>query len=112
MRNLVMVTLAALSFAAFGSANAEGLFTKVDTYTLEGMGGVRASGSPVNIYQVNIPGFNNLADCTAALQALKDRDYPGTSGSSSTIISTLYVSFEGTCHKVKAIIPVMDQPAS
>lgn len=106
-----MTVFAASWFMLFGgTASAEGLFTKVDSYTLEGMGGVRASGSPVNIYQVNVPGFHSLADCQAALQLLKDRDYPATSGSSSTIIGALYSSFEGTCHKVKVVVPVDSQP--
>ena len=111
MSKFLMTIFAASFFMLFGgSASAEGLFTKVDSYTLEGMGGVRASGSPVSIYQVNLPGFHSLVDCQAALQTLKDRDYPGTSGSSSTIITPLYSSFEGTCHKVKVVVPVDSQP--
>lgn len=107
-----MTVFAATWFVLFGgSASAEGLFTKVDSYTLEGMGGVRPQNSSVlSIYQANIPGFHSLVDCQAALQALKDRDYPAATGTSLTQVAALTSSFEGTCHKVKVVVPVDSQP--
>ena len=91
MSKFLMTIFAASFFMLFGgSASAEGLFTKVDSYTLEGMGGVRPQNSSVlSVYQVNVPGFHSLVDCQAALQALKDRDYPAATGTSMTQVSAL-----------------------
>lgn len=93
---LLIVVLTSLMF--IGSANAEGLFTKVDSYTLEGLGTVRASNNATfNFYTANVPGFHTLADCEAAIQTIKERTYTGA-----------YATFAGNCHKVKVVVPVLN----
>ena len=103
----VMLLIVSVSMLFITSANASGNpYVKVDSWTLGGFAGVRQTSGPVAIVPINIPGFGTEAACLEAITDIQNRTYPGTSGSSSTIIGTLYASFSGTCHNVKAVVPI------
>lgn len=106
---MIVFVLISTLFMVTAHASSHG-FVKVDSYTLEGFAGIRQQSGPVSIHQINIPGFGTEADCMEALTDIQNRTYPSTSGSSSTIIGALYASFNGTCHRVRVVVPV-DQAA-
>lgn len=112
MRNLlVLIIFTLLSTLFVSSVHATGNpYVKVDSFTLEGLLVVRQSGSAIHVKQVTIPGFNTEADCLTSISELQNRTYPGTTGSTSTIISQMYGTFHGTCHNVKVVVPVTPTP--
>lgn len=107
MKNITFMIMVAISMLfVVGTANATyNGYTKIDSWTMEGVAGLRASSGPVTIVPIQVQGFNTEADCLEAVTDIQNRVYPATSGSSSTIIPTLYSSFQATCHKVKVIVP-------
>lgn len=107
MKNFAIMILLSLTILFVGSASATGNpYLKIDSWTLEGIGGVRQSSGPVTIVPVQVAGFNTEVECLEAITDIQSRVYPSTSGSSSTIIPALYSSFQATCHKVKVVVPI------
>lgn len=92
-------------FIVNGQAQANsGLFTKVDTWTLSAVVGIKNyNTSAINPLNIAIEGFTSQADCEANALVVKSRTYESLSYAPP---STGWFAY--SCHKTKAIVPVVE----